>query len=147
MACIVGNIPSAVRLSTLHADAAVSHSPLLPARLHGIRNLIHIVFDACDLRVDLLDEIVLHLGELLDSTSLFSQLFEHSILARGNSMHPPKAEHPAAGVDHSEPLKGCSIHHSQDRLAIVGELDFFGHSFRAIDSILMGAQLSNRLFR
>jgi len=97
--------------------------------------------------MDFLDEIVLHFGQFLDSGSLISQLSKHHILARGNSMHPPKAEHPAAGVDHSEPLKGCSIHHSQDRLAIVGELDFFGHSFRAMDSILMGAQLSNRLFR
>lgn len=55
--------------------------------LYRFINLLH-------RRMNLLDEVVFSLRQFLDSPGHIVQLLEHRFLARGKTVHPPKANGP-----------------------------------------------------
>jgi hypothetical protein len=60
-----------------------------------------------DLRMDLLNQVMLGLGQSLDAPGHFMQFAQHRVLARRDFVHPPETDTPTG---HPEPGQGENDH-------------------------------------
>jgi hypothetical protein len=72
--------------------------------------LIDTLFDFLDSWVYFFEDFVLFPGKVFDAVSLLVQLFQHSILALRDAMHPPKANRPASDIQKRDKIYQVAPH-------------------------------------
>src|SRR5882724_1323053 len=101
-------------------DVRNSAKPESPASAlfgrNGIPNILDVLLYLAHLRMHLTDQVVLHFRKLFYACRHFMQLFQHCILARRDTMHPPKTNAPTTNT---EPAK-----HNRDHITVPASLRF-----------------------